>query len=468
MFNFLGIVCFSQTPMADSLKLLLSKEKEPLNRFRLYRQLADNLVESGKLETVPNYTHELFKIAAQQEDDSLLMGSYRATGFYFDYKTDSKDEIDYSLRALAIAEKKYPSEVPGIYNSLGSAYIDLENYQEALKYLRKARMLIESSGNDRTQGNNYFQFADAFNKLNRPDSTLHYANLGNEYLVKHPNPIRQRMLLSLIGSAYEQLGNNKLAESYYISSINEDPSSKTFADAYEARAYSLFLLKQGKLDKAKFYCLKSVEAARSSQIKGYLLASVNTMQKIYEAMNKTDSAFYFSKQELALRDTLFNQSKLNVVQSMTFNEQIRQQEDAIKKSKEALQRQHNLQYVLIALALVTFVILFFLFSHSILANQRLIKFLGILALLISFEFINLLIHPSLASFTHESPVWMLVIMVVIAAMLIPLHNKLEHWITHRLVEKNNRIRLAAAKKTIERLEGKNTNVLTEGNTNAQH
>jgi hypothetical protein len=47
---------------------------------------------------------------------------------------------------------------------------------------------------------------------------------------------------------------------------------------------------------------------------------------------------------------------------------------------------------------------------------------------------------------------MLGIMVCIAALLIPLHHKLEHWITDNMVEKNKKIRLAAAKKTIEQLE----------------
>jgi tetratricopeptide (TPR) repeat protein len=467
IFIFLGILCLSQTPKADSLKLLLSKEKAPLNRFDLCIKLVRELITVGKVETVPNYTNELFKIAAEQNNDSLLVLSYFRTALYFDSKTDTKDEINYCLKALTIAEKKCPSMMPRIYNVLGSAYIDLENYEDGLKYLRKAKMLIESSGHEPPTGNIYFQFALVFNKLHQADSVLHYAHVGSEYLVKHPNPGLQRNLLSLMGSAYEQLGNNKLAESYYVNSINEDTSSKAAGDARQNQVYSLFLLKQGKLDKAKFYCLRALDAAKSSQMKLHQLESVNTMQKIYEAMKNTDSAFYFTKQELALRDTLYNQSKLNAVQNMTFNEQIRQQEEAIKKSKEALQRQHNLQYVSIALALVIFVILFFLLSHSIVANQRLIRFLGILALLISFEFINLLIHPSLASFTHESPVWMLIILVAIGAMLIPLHHKLEHWITHRLVEKNKRIRLAAAKKTIEQLEGKDDSVLTEGNTNAQ-
>jgi len=43
-------------------------------------------------------------------------------------------------------------------------------------------------------------------------------------------------------------------------------------------------------------------------------------------------------------------------------------------------------------------------------------------------------------------------LVCIAALLVPLHHKLEKWATHKLVEKNKQIRLAAAKKTIEELE----------------
>jgi hypothetical protein len=44
-------------------------------------------------------------------------------------------------------------------------------------------------------------------------------------------------------------------------------------------------------------------------------------------------------------------------------------------------------------------------------------------------------------------------MVCIAALLVPLHHRTEKWILHRLVEKNKKIRLEAAKKTIAKLEG---------------
>jgi len=116
-----------------------------------------------------------------------------------------------------------------------------------------------------------------------------------------------------------------------------------------------------------------------------------------------------------------------------------------------------LQYTLITLGLISFFILFLLLSRSIITNVKLIAFLGILALLIVFEFLNLFLHPYLQKITHHQPMLMLAAMVIIAALLIPLHHRLEHWVTHKMVEKNKKIRLAAAKKTIADLEKKEQN-----------
>src|SRR5580658_5170851 len=97
-------------------------------------------------------------------------------------------------------------------------------------------------------------------------------------------------------------------------------------------------------------------------------------------------------------------------------------------------------------------ILFLLLSRSVIVSHKLVAFLGILLLLVLFEFINLLVHPFLESATHDSPILMLLALVVIAALLVPLHHRLEKWATHKLVEKNKQVRLRAAKRTIKQLE----------------
>ncbi len=59
-----------------------------------------------------------------------------------------------------------------------------------------------------------------------------------------------------------------------------------------------------------------------------------------------------------------------------------------------------------------------------------------IALLIVFEFFNLLLHPFLEKTTHHTPVFMLLALVCIASLLVPMHHKLEKWATRKLVEKN--------------------------------
>jgi hypothetical protein len=45
-------------------------------------------------------------------------------------------------------------------------------------------------------------------------------------------------------------------------------------------------------------------------------------------------------------------------------------------------------------------------------------------------------------------------MAAIAGLLIPLHHRMEALITNMLVSKNNRVRLAAARRTIDELEAR--------------
>lgn len=174
---------------------------------------------------------------------------------------------------------------------------------------------------------------------------------------------------------------------------------------------------------------------------------------MYETIDAKEALRYY-KLSTAMKDSIFGAENQAQIQGLTFTELERQREIDEAKQKEAEERKHNLQYAAIALGVVCFIILFFLLSHTVIANQKLIGFFGVLALLIFFEFLNLLLHPYLGELTHHSPVLMLLIMVCVAALLVPLHHRLEHWITHKMVEKNNKIRLAAAKKTIEQLEGK--------------
>ena len=139
---------------------------------------------------------------------------------------------------------------------------------------------------------------------------------------------------------------------------------------------------------------------------------------------------------------------------LKFNEQIRQKEIEFAKQHQEEMHVRRLQLTILAISIIAVIIVFLLLSRTIIASQKLIKFLGVVVLLITFEFIDQVLHPIIETFTNHTPSLMLLILVSIASLLVPLHFKLEKWAIAKLIEKNNKIRLVAAKKTIQELDGK--------------
>ena len=453
---FIFLTAFSADTIAqltpDQLKIDLKKETSPLRRFYLIDSIALWHVRSGLMDDVPIYNKELFKIAEEMNNDSLLMLSQLRASFYLDYRTDTKPELEFLFKALTIAEHKYKSYLARIHITIAAAYEDLPNFDEALKYLQKSRSEIAPSST--LIGSLHFHLARTYSNLGKVDSALHYVQLANEFYVHKSDPQRMKGILTLTANIYDQLGNYRMAEDFYINSNTSIIySTPSYVDATAGGEYSRFLYNHGEFEKARFYGLKGLNAAIASQAKKPLLNAVSILSKTYDKLHMADSAFYYARLELAYRDSLYNQEKINSLQDMTFTEEIRQKEIAAKEAEQRAERKHNLEYAAIALGLITFVIFFLLLSHSIIANQKLIRFFGIVALLLVFEFINLFIHPYLVNVTNDSPLLMLLVMVCIASLLVSVHHWLEKWITHQLVEKNKKIRLAGVKKTIATLEG---------------
>lgn len=65
-------------------------------------------------------------------------------------------------------------------------------------------------------------------------------------------------------------------------------------------------------------------------------------------------------------------------------------------------------------------------------KRGIIDFTGVLSLLMLFEFIAILIHPRVVEITNHTPSLELIILVMVASMLVPLHHRLTHWLKARV------------------------------------
>lgn len=221
-------------------------------------------------------------------------------------------------------------------------------------------------------------------------------------------------------------------------------------------SYLPYLVTTKQFEKAQQYALRLLKTGNNVNNNIIKLTAAGFLNTAYNNLNKPDSAYFYLSMQSALKDSVFSQSNFNKIQALAFTEQIRKIDEETKLAAAKEERKQNIQYALIALGIITLLILYLLLSRSFITNTKLIEFFGVVALLIVFEFLNLLLHPFLERITNHSPVLMLLALVCIAALLVPLHHRVEKWATDKLVEKNKKIRLAAAKKTIEQLEKKQT------------
>ncbi len=443
----------AQTGIKDSLKLLLQKEQADTSRALLLADLSFEYIES-KPDTAMALALEALSISRRTGFIKGEALSLNRVGNVYNVLGNYPKAMEIFLQALKINEKL--GNLDGIRRNLvgvGNIYFEQGDYRQALEYLFKAKALAEKINNKRSIAVILINIGANYYRLKIFDSARIYTQQSYD-VASGINYVRiiGGSLINM-GDIHFETGQNNLALEYYRLSI---PYSKK--EENDLRLSQTFLgiakvfEKNGQYDSVHFYAKQSFLIARGKGFTKEILDAGSFLSSFYKKRQNVDSAFFYLEVAKAANDSMFNQQNVKQLQNMTVDEKFRQEDIAIAALKAKEERRHNLEYVAIIVSLLTFLIFFLALSRSIIVKQKFIKFCGILGLLAVFEFINLYIHPYLAHITNHSPLWMLLILIGIGALLVPLHHWLEKWITRIIIEKNKKLRLAAAKKTIEELE----------------
>ncbi|HUS00497.1 MAG TPA: tetratricopeptide repeat protein [Chitinophagaceae bacterium] len=447
---------YSQTGNRDSIKLLLQNDKEDTSRVLHLADLSYEYIES-KPDTMMIMALQALELSRRigflkGEAVSLnrVANVYSVLGNY-------PKTMEILLQALQINEKigNLDGKQRNL-NNIGNVYLFQEDYAQSLNYLFQSKSLgeqINDAVSNKALLSTYQNMASVYDSLKIFDSATLYAEKAKVMAEKIHFPRIIGGSLMELGVINFKTGQNTLALEYFRLSIPYSVAAKNdlrLSQTFLGIARVFETTKQ--VDSTLLYARQSLMLAQEKKFTREVRDAARFLSYYYRKVN-ADSAFFYQDISRAANDSIFSRQRQRQFQSLGFDEKLRQQEVAAAELKIKEERRRNLQYAAIALGLITFVILFLLLSHSIVANQKLIRFFGVVALLLVFEFINLYIHPYLSHATNDSPLLMLLVMVCIASLLVPVHHWMENWITHQLVEKNKRIRLASAKKTIAALEG---------------
>ena len=440
-------------PNFETLDMQIKGAATDEEKGRIFHALTKNLIfsnpDSAAIVCLQYKSH--FEQTKNQEGVAWMLNDLSRA---FQNMGDNQKAAALGLSALKQFENI--KDTFGILNALNNTSIAFGyngDWQTAISYQKKILEYTRSYKNERMEALAKANTGDAYLRLNQPDSALSYLSASLEYTSKKNDAYDLGGDYRNFGIYYKQKSMYDLALNYYKNArakYLEITDLFDLADISNFTAEVYFLMHQ--YDSSIVYANKAVLLSRQNNFSQYLMDGYTWLYKNYELQNKNDSSFKYLKLSLATKDSLFNEDRNRKTQNLVFSEQMRQQEKAVENQKAEEERKHNLQYSLIALGIVIFLILFFLLSRSIIVTEKWISFFGILGLLIVFEFINLLIHPFLERATRHNLILMLLALVVIASLLIPLHHRIEKWVMKKMTEKNKQIRLANAKRTIEKLE----------------
>jgi tetratricopeptide (TPR) repeat protein len=444
---------FAQKTNIDSILQKVAVEKDENKKFDLFISMVGTEINNDPKWCIETGLKILNQ--AQKENDNIgLTVAYSFLGQGYRLLGNPIKALDYHHKAVAVAEKTNNlSLLAFAENQTAHIYRDREEYDKAASMYLSSTAHAEKGHNEKMKAWGPSNLGAVYLATNNLDSSLMYSQRAYEIFVRLKSiENNSGYLFTNLGGVHSKLGNAQLAFTYFNMAITLYKGSSNIRYLnllYNGLAehYKRF----NQTDSSAFYAKKAIAVVNNTSFFYLSSKPAKLLADIYEKTN-CDSTLKYATVLKTASDSLTSSKTNQQILLMTFEEDLRQQELAAEKVKEEQQRKQNIQYALLALGIITFVISFLLLSRKHITNTKLIQFLGVVALLLVFEFLNLLLHPFLERITHHSPVLMLLALVCIAALLVPLHHKLEKWATHKLVEKNKAIRLAAAKRTIEELE----------------
>ena len=425
----------AQQRAADSLKRLIAAAKDDTTKILLINKLG-YMYDNSKPDSAMLMVQQGIRLSRKA---NFLKGEavcLNIEGIVFMEIGNYPKALSSFLSAMKLNEKRMDRfEIAANLDNIATVYSYEGDYRQSVNFSKQAKTLEESIHNNKLLSYNLIGLGDTYEKLNMLDSARIYTQQGYELALKLKNPDLIGVATNNMGNIYSKMHNAQLALGYYRTAL---PYFKKMDDndgICESTLGMAKLFKQlAQQDSGLYYAKKSMAAGVQGGFTERVLNASQFLTTYFKERGRLDSAFRYQELSIIAKDTLFSQEKTKEVQNLTFAERQRQQEIAEQKLADEETSRKNLQLAGIAIFIPTF-FLFVLFLSRRKAKPRTVEFLGILALLLVFEFVTLLVHPYIEHWTNDTPVLTLLILVAIAAILVPLHHRTEHWVKSKLVHK---------------------------------
>jgi tetratricopeptide (TPR) repeat protein len=348
--------------------------------------------------------------------------------------------LEFHLSALRIQERR--KSIKGVmssYNNLGIVNVYLKDFPQALSCYRTADSMNRTLNDLEFKHSTSLNIGDVFEDSGLLDSALRYYNQSLQYAYELRNNYDVGLSVLGLANVYRMQQNPVPAIQNYqiaLAALQAEGDQEQICEVLLGLAKAHQLLHHS--DSIFYYSRSSWTLANQFGYKSKSLDAAEFLSSQFAAHHQYDSAYHYTIFANTLKDSILSSDKLRTTQQLKFDERIYQQKKLEQQAKEEAERWQHIQYILISIFIIIMFLVTVLLSR-IQLRISVIKFFGVVSLLFLFEFLTLLLHPRVQEITHHTPLLEILIFVSIAAVLIPAHHKIEHWVIERLLQRRRQL-----------------------------
>jgi len=440
----------------DSLLKLAEGRKDDSGKVKLLNDVANEFNKISPYDGI-RYARRSLSIAEALHWKPGIARSNSALGANYFSLSDYPDAYKYWLVALNL--NKDLGNQTGIANhmhNIGNIFVSQKNYDKALEYYSEALKISEEAGNKKTVSYAYTSIGNVYILLKDYDKALdyHLKALEVDKELNQNNNIASDQVN--IASVYNEQG--QWQKSLEILRQALETKKETGDINGIAKAYNLI----GKvyLDMAGFpgtdtrkpderptdvnktkYLHLAVTYLDSALVTDAQIGYLDNMQKSYEflseaqeKLNNQAKALESYKQYTNIKDSIYSSQKQAEIFNLEKKEEIEEKNREMEKEEEEKQRVEYLHIGGITLFILALISSFLLLRKKRI-NPKFIDMLGTFSVVAGFEFIELLLHGKIEEFTHHNLTFTLCCLLLMAALIIPTHHKIDHWMKKQIGKK---------------------------------
>ncbi|MEO5582879.1 MAG: tetratricopeptide repeat protein [Saprospiraceae bacterium] len=345
----------AQKNITDSLEQLLTHATVDTNRVEVMIYLC-HAFRNMNPDSSRYYGYMAMNLSKQIKYTKGELSALISLGASYKLNGDFPKSLELLFNALKIAEdKNFPEENGTCLDGIGIIYAQLNDYDNAIKYFKKAVQVYNSIPNEERVANIQVGIARNFRKKNQLDSALFYIQAAHSNLQLFQFSGRESWLLLELGTIQSLMGDQESAfktlhRSIELSHQIKDLQTSSFA--YNVLAG--FFKKLNQNDSAIYYAQQGLSVAQSIGYKLSILESSNLLAALYEPID-LKQALQYQKLSRSINDELYGAQKVQGLQKIISEEQERQ------KKIETEQIKYRNRLMLFALIVILTSVLFITF-----------------------------------------------------------------------------------------------------------